>query len=143
MKKAATFILSLFILIGMLACNSEKDIKQDIFGLVKENRAALAEMVYFNDFRNATAIDGITSVSKSNGYIIFYCKGSGISASSQEYGFYYSPKDIPIAIFDGKTACAPEDMSRKGNGFQYTDTSFNSYYTEKIEGNFYYYSNSF
>lgn len=70
--------------------------------------------------------------------IIFYCGGYGIVPSSQDYYFYYSPGDEPVAVFDTEVVCTTSQMSPEGDGYVYYDEDSNGFYTEKITDNFYY-----
>ncbi len=68
----------------------------------------------------------------------FDCGGTGIVPSSQYYSFYYSDTDDLLAVDCGQVLCDSEDMKPDGEGFIYTDNSYNTFYTEKITDNFYY-----
>ena len=142
MKKIIAIVLFLLLLIGLYACGKD-DVKQDIFSIVEENEYLLIDAINTGEYETIYNIKGITDITVDDNYIVFYCSGKGIAPSSQEYGFYYSMKNQPIAIFDGKHICEPEDMKEKDNGYEYIDTSYNRFYTEKIIGSFYYYDNSF
>ena len=72
-----------------------------------------------------------------------FCKGTGIAPSSQDYGFYYSEENLPVAVFDGQILCATAELVKEGSGYQYVDSGYNVFYTEHIKGNLYFYSASF
>lgn len=70
--------------------------------------------------------------------IIFNCGGEGIVPSSQDYCFYYSEDDELFGIAIDEIICSSDKMEPDGDGFLYTDSSYNTHYTEKITDNFYY-----
>lgn len=80
----------------------------------------------------------VKDIAIDDGTIIFDCGGKGIAPSSQSYAFYYSPNDEPFAVFDGHIICEPSQMIKENNGYKYTDSSYNIFYTEKIKDNLYF-----
>ena len=105
--------------------------KRQIIKLVNENYNVIAEDISENDFSDTLKLKGIQSVSTEDEIIGFYCGGSGIAPSSQEYGFYYSDNDTP-SDFILKGTLKPD-----GKGYSSSDGNY--FYTEKIRDNFYYY----
>ena len=141
MKKTVSLIVCVLLVIGLCAC-SGKSIKEDIFNIVEENVDILIEAINTGDYGYVSEIKGITDITVNDDYIVFYCRGQGIAPSSQEYGFYYSIENQPVAIFDGKPVCKPENMTVKDGGYEYIDSSHNLFYTENIVNHFYYYDNN-
>ncbi|MBQ4602229.1 MAG: hypothetical protein IJB24_05135 [Clostridia bacterium] len=80
----------------------------------------------------------VEDIARDGNVIIFNCGGEGIVPSSQDYYFYYSPDDEPVAVFDTEVVCTTSQMSPEGNGYVYYDEHSNGFYTEKIIDNFYY-----
>ncbi len=70
--------------------------------------------------------------------IVFSCRAEGIVPSSQYYCFYYSEADELFGIAIDEIICSSDKMEPDGDGFLYTDSSYNTHYTEKITDNFYY-----
>ncbi len=143
MKRIFSIVIALIFICSLTGCNREEKGKKDIFDLVEENYDAIVEAC---ENKNADAlynIDGIKKVDIVDGYVLVYCKGSGIAPSSQDYGFYYSEENRPVAVFDRYIVCDTEDLSLDGSGYKYLDRDNNAFYTEHIEGNIYFYSNSF
>ena len=140
MKKIITVIIFSLLIICLCACGTN-DIKHNIFDIVEKNEDVLIEAINTGEYEKIYAI-GIKDITVNDDYIVFYYTGRGIAPSSQEYGFYYSVENKPIAIFDGHPVCNPEEMTEKENGYEYIDNSYNSFYTEKVIEHFYYYDNN-
>ena len=131
------------IIFCLFSCRKGNNKKQEIFELVINNEALLREAVRTGEYNEVYEINGISEIIVNEGYTVFYCSGGGIAPSSQEYGFYYSAENKPMAIFDGVAVCRPEDMKEKNDTYEYLDDSYNIYHAENIIGNFYYYDNAF
>ena len=66
-----------------------------------------------------------------------------ISVSSQDYGFYYSAENSPITVdCNQDIVCGIRDLAPEGNGYQCV-VQGNTFYTEQIKGNIYFYSNAY
>ena len=121
---------------------TDSGIKKNIVGLVEENKEILIEAISTGNYEKIYDIKAIKDITINDDCVVFYCKGRGIAPSSQEYGFYYSKNNLPIAIFDGKPIHYFENDVAVGEGREYVDNSYNSFYTEKIIESFYYYDNN-
>lgn len=117
--------------------------QQSIFTLVEKNYDAILEACVNEDAAALSAMDGIQKVDIVDGYVLVYCQGYGIAPSSQDYGFYYSRDNLPVAVFDGQIVCSSSQLVAKGEGFEYIDSGYNIFYTEHIKGNIYFYKASF
>ena len=142
MKKILPLVMVLAILFSAAGCRTQENIKKEIFNLVEKHYNKIVEACVNQDAEALSAIAGIKEVDIVDGYVLVYCQGYGIAPSSQEYGFYYSEENLPVAVFDGHTVCDSTEMVKEGNGYQYIDDGHNSFYTEQIKGNLYFYSNS-
>ncbi len=149
LKKKITNIMFivLLLLLSVLTlskCSNMTDsgIKKNIIGIVKDNKEILIEAISTGNYDKIYDIKGIEDITINDACIVFYCKGKGIAPSSQEYGFYYSNNNLPIAIFDGKPIYYFKNDIAIGEGREYVDSSYNSFYTEKIIESFYYYDNN-
>ena len=149
MKKNISYIVFIFLLILFMMfilskCSNMTDsgIKKNIVGLVEENKEILIEAISTGNYEKIYDIKAIKDITINDDCVVFYCKGRGIAPSSQEYGFYYSKNNLPIAIFDGKPIHYFENDVAVGEGREYVDNSYNSFYTEKIIESFYYYDNN-
>lgn len=115
---------------------------RDVLNLVEEQYDAILAACVAEDGDALLAIEGISEVNVVDGYVIVFCIGEGISTSSQDYGFYYSAENSPIAVGWGQDiVCTAEELTPKEKGFEcYVEG--NHYYTELIKGNLYFYSNA-
>lgn len=122
----------------MTACQ-----KKEICKLVNKNYTVILEDISENDFSDTKNLKGVKDVDSSYGVVEVYCGGRGFVPSTSYYGFYYSPDDLPLYCWDG-IGYYTESLKPDGKGFsiKYSDDD-NSYYTEKIRDNFYYYEAHF
>lgn len=80
-------------------------------------------------------IKGIEMISTEGSIIEFECGADGFGSESSYYGFYYTEKDNPEAIW-----CCGGKLTKDGNGWSWKESNGdNSYYTEKICEDFYFY----
>lgn len=142
MKRILVFMLTIVVVFAITGCGAQRS-KTDIFKLVEKNYDAIVTACEEKDEDALLAISGVTQVNIVDGYVIVYCKGAGIAPSSQDYGFYYSTENTPIAVdcnlgIVGKV----NDLTPEGNGYQCVVYG-NVFYTEHINGNIYFYSNAY
>ena len=83
-------------------------------------------------------LDGIVSIYVGENHVKFDCGASGIVPSSQYFGFYYSFTENPMEVWYGYENLERELLS---DGDSWTVTiNGNVFDTERILGNFYYFS---
>ena len=132
-------VVFVFILSG---CRTN-DIKTDVFNLVEKNYDTILKACEEKNADALLAIKGITKVNIVDGYVIIFCEAKGISVSSQDYGFYYSEENSPVTIdCNQDIVCEVNDLIPEGNGYQCV-VQGNTFYTENIKGNIYFYSNAY
>ena len=142
MKKIFAVILVISFVFMFVGCGA-KEAKKDIFSLVENNYDTILKACEEKDKDTLLAINGITDVNIVDGYVIVYCKGAGIAPSSQDYGFYYSADNSPVTVdCNLGIVCYAADLSPEGDGYQCI-VSGNTFYTEHIKGNIYFYSNAY
>ena len=142
MKKIFAFILIIALVFTFTGCGA-KEAKKDIFNLVEKNYDAIVIACENKDSEALLAIDGVTKVNIVDGYVLVYCKGAGIAPSSQDYGFYYSEDNSPVTVdCNLGIVCYAADLSPEGDGYQCI-VSGDTFYTEHIKGNIYFYSNAY
>ena len=142
MKKIYAFILAISLVFTFVGCGA-KEANKDIFSLVENNYDIIVEACEKKDKDALLAINGVTDVNIVDGYVIVYCKGAGIAPSSQDYGFYYTEENIPVGVGCSlDIMCYRNTMQSKGNGYEGT-VNYNTFYTEQIKGNIYFYSNAY
>lgn len=144
MKRIFLLIAALVGVLLMTGCKSRKAVQEEICRLVEMNYDAIAEACENKDEAALYAIDGIEEIKLRDGYVVVYCAGGGIAPSSQDYGFYYSEENLPVAIdCNEEILCDTGDLMPAGKGYQYRDSGNNVFYTELIRGNIYLYSTSY
>lgn len=142
MKRLLAFVLLAVFVFSLTGC-SAKNAKSDIFNLVENNYDKIVAVCENKDSEALLAIDGVTQVNIVDGYVLVYCKGAGIASSSQDYGFYYSEDNSPVTVdCNLGIVCYAADLSPEGDGYQCI-VSGNTFYTEHIKGNIYFYSNAY
>ena len=142
MKRLLAFVLLAVFVFSLTGC-SAKNAKSDIFNLVENNYDEIVAACENKDSEALLAIDGVTQVNIVDGYVLVYCKGAGIAPSSQDYGFYYSEDNSPVTVdCNLGIVCYATDLSPEGDGYQCI-VSGNTFYTEHIKGNIYFYSNAY
>ena len=142
MKRILAFALAVCFAFMLTACGFKRA-KKEIFNLVENNYDQILTACKNKDTQALLAIDGITKVSIVDGYVLVFCKGEGIAPSSQDYGFYYSEEDIPVGVGCALSIVASGDeLSPEGDGYQCT-IGGNTFYTQRIKGNIYFYSNAY
>ena len=142
MKRLLAFVLLAVFVFSLTGCSAKKA-KSDIFNLVENNYDEIVAACENKDSEALLAIDGVTQVNIVDGYVLVYCKGSGIAPSSQDYGFYYSEDNSPVTVdCNLGIVCYAADLSPEGDGYQCI-VSGNAFYTEHIKGNIYFYSNAY
>ena len=142
MKRLLAFVLLAVFVFSLTGC-SAKNAKSDIFNLVENNYDEIVAACENKDSEALLAIDGVTQVNIVDGYVLVYCKGAGIAPSSQDYGFYYSEDNSPVTVdCNLGIVCYAADLSPEGDGYQCIVSS-NTFYTEHIKGNIYFYSNAY
>ena len=142
MKRLLAFVLLAVFVFSLTGC-SAKNAKSDIFNLVENNYDEIVAACENKDSEALLAIDGVTQVNIVDGYVLVYCKGAGIAPSSQDYGFYYSEDNSPVTVdCNLGIMCYAADLSPEGDGYQCI-VSGNTFYTEHIKGNIYFYSNAY
>ena len=142
MKRLLAFVLLAVFVFSLTGC-STKNAKSDIFNLVENNYDEIVAACENKDSEALLAIDGVTQVNIVDGYVLVYCKGAGIAPSSQDYGFYYSEDNSPVTVdCNLGIVCYAADLSPEGDGYQCI-VSGNTFYTEHIKGNIYFYSNAY
>ena len=142
MKRIIASVLIVAFVVVLAGCGAKQS-KKDIFNVVEKNYDAIVTACENKDEKALLAIDEITQVNIVDGYVLVYCKGAGIAPSSQDYGFYYSEDNSPVTVdCNLGIVCYAADLSPEGDGYQCI-VSGNTFYTEHIKGNIYFYSNAY
>ena len=141
MKKILAFCFIVSVIVVLSGCGPTP--KEDVFSIVENNYDAIRKACEEKEADALLKIEGVTKVNIVDGYVIVYCKGAGIAPSSQDYGFYFSAENSPIGVgCNLGIVCKAEELTPEGNGLQCV-VGGNIFYTEHIQGNFYFYSNAY
>ena len=140
----AGFIVSFLLLIYGCFSFINFDIinyKIQTISIVNHNRDTILKNIEENDIKSLYKIKGIKeiNVQKESEYINFLCFGYGIGSGTVYYGFYYSYDNKVHNVFSDKI-----ELISDGIGYSYKQLDGdNTYYTEKITNNLYYYEAHF
>jgi hypothetical protein len=140
MKRILSVILAVSFIFALAGCGKEP--KEDIFHLVEKNYEKIVTACENKDADALLAVEGITKVNIVDGYVVVFCKGAGISVSSQDYGFYYTEENIPVTVDCCFSVMRNVELFPEGNGYQGV-VQGNTFYTEHIKGKLYFYSNAY
>ena len=141
MKKILTFILVFSLIFTLAGC--VKAPKEKVFSIVEKKYDTILKACKEKDADKLLSIKGIEKVNIIDGYVVVFCEARGISVSSQDYGFYYSEDNIPVTIdCNQEIVCDADALTTSKNGYQCIDGG-NTFYTEHIKGNIYFYSNAY
>jgi len=142
MKRLIAFVLLLAFAAALSGCSARTS-KKDIIRLVENNYDAIAAACRSKDADALLAIEGIDQVRIVDGYVLVCCEGTGIAPSSQDYGFYYTDENKPVGVSCNlDIACHGDAMQPEGSGYKCT-VDHNTFYTERITENIYFYSNTY
>lgn len=139
MRHVVSIVLIFSFVLMLSGCGAIS--KDDIFDLVEDEYDAIVKACEQKDEEALLDIDGISQVKINDKYVLVYCKGAGIATSSQDYGFYYSEENIPVAV-DCNLYIVSDVLTSEGKGYK-CEFQGNYFYTEHIKGNIYFYSNAY
>ena len=152
LKKGLCILLTVILLFSLCGCSKlmifammsaagdDRASKEDICEFVRENETELMNAINQRDYFEFENERIIKDIKVNPGVVEFYCGGVGMGSATAYVGFYYSPNDDMAVLW-----CAPQDaelLSPSGDGYEWHEGD-NTYYTEHICGNFYYYSATF
>ena len=141
MKRIFASILVVSIIFILTSCS--KAPKEKVFSIVEKNYDTILTACKEKDADKLLSIKGVKKVNIIDGYVVVFCIGKGISVSSQDYGFYYSEENIPVTIDCNQEIVRDASaLKLNGNSFECV-VSGNTFYTEHIKDNVYFYSNAY
>lgn len=126
----------------LIAAGDNRADRTEIFGFVRENEEALMTAIEEGDFSALENTGFIRDIEADATVVDFSCGGFGVGSSTSYVGFYYTRNGDMTSVW-----CAPgsaELLLPSGEGFIWCEENGdNTYYTEHVCGNFYYYEASF
>ena len=142
MKRILAFIMLLALVFVLTGCGERRN-KRAVFNIVKDNYDIIVKACLKKDADALYGIEGVTRVDIADGYVVVFCIGAGIATSSQDYGFYYSEDNIPVVVDCNLDVLHDVgELTPEGKGYQCIYQR-NTFYTEHIKGNIYFYSNAY
>ena len=157
MKKILCLLLSVIMLFSLSGCSDilkgavflylvatgdDATDKDEVFEFVCENEEKLLTAIEDDDFSAFENQGFIKEINANDSVIEFSCGGAGVGAGISCVGFYYTPDSDMTAVW-----CAPSSADSPvpcGDGYEWREENGdNSFYTEHICSNFYYYEASF
>ena len=142
MKRWVAILLVVALALAMAGCGANSK-KNDIFKLVEKKYDTILKACEERDQPALLAIDGVEKIKVTDNYVIVYCGGKGCAPSSQDYGFYYSADGSMIGVdCNMDIVCRQDSLQPEGDGFQAV-VDHNTFYTQQIKGNLYFYSNAY
>ena len=141
MKRIFASIFVVSIIFILTSCS--KSPKEKVFSIVEKKYDTILKACEEKDVDALLSIKGIKKVNIIDGYVVVFCEGRGISVSSQDYGFYYSEKNIPVTIDCNQEIVGRADVLLWSKESYECVVFGNTFYTEHIKGNIYFYSNAY
>ena len=140
LKRLFCLVLATGLLFSLTGCFQKSYLsKKEIFKVVNTHKEELLDCAKSGDFTSLAEIDpSIDATALKDGIVDFYCGGKGLSVSGVDYGFYYSPENLPTTCHNFDNLGLHGSLTPEGKGFVATN-----YYTEKICDNFFYYESYF
>ena len=99
-------------------------------------------------YADATSLSWIKSVDERDGYINFYCGGSGMGSQTNYTGFLFTPDDDPLAMWRKNEpihhVMTASDFVETADGWEYRESDHDSggdnvYIVRKLAPCYYYY----
>ena len=148
-SKTSRFVLiALSVVFLILTGCSDRATKAEIFALVEENRSTIIENIQTCQLDNGKKISIVKETTPHDGYIDFYCGGSGMGGQTSYCGFYYFENDEleNVQACLGKLIAGDHGVTfvPHGDGYVWEENDGdNMLYFEKIADHFYYYEQKF
>ena len=147
MRPAMAVLLTI---LSLAACGNWPTPEERVLAVFEEQKDTICEMIkpystddavewgeLENDLEGVLHVYAMKVRGHDKGVLQFVCVAEGIAPAGFVAGFYYSPDDEPLLI--GWGLSGPSELVEDGEGYSWTDGTDNSYYTERICENFYYY----
>lgn len=118
--------------------NNDEKSYDELKELFDGDCAAINAAVRDGRYEDLTELDWIESATESDGYVDFYCGGSGMGSQTNYTGFFYTPDDDPLAMWRG--AFTANEFVETEDGWEYTESGGdNVFRVRRLAGGYYYY----
>lgn len=141
------FIICSFVMLSGCMGNDEKSF-DSINKYFLQDFSVIDAAVKNEQYDDATSLRWIKSVDVSDGYIDFYCGGSGMGSQTNNTGFFFTPDDDPLAMWRKNDpvhyVMTAADFIETEDGWEYQERDHNAggdnvYIVRKIAPCYYYY----
>ena len=99
-------------------------------------------------YYSAASLSWIKQVDVNDGYVDYYCGGSGMGSQTNYTGFFYTPNDDPLAMWRANDpdlyTMTASDFVETADGWEYRESDHKSggdnyYFVRKLAPCYYYY----
>lgn len=99
-------------------------------------------------YYSAASLSWIKEVDVKDGYVDYYCGGSGMGSQTNYTGFFFTPNDDPLAMWRANVpdlyAMTASDFVETADGWEYRESDHNAggdncYIVKKLAPCYYYY----
>ncbi len=128
-------------------CNDEKSFDSLNKSFLRD--FSVIEAAVMNEqYDDATSLGWIKSVDVSDGYVDFYCGGSGMGSQTNYTGFFFTPDDDPLAMWSKNDpvhhVMTAADFIETVDGWEYRERDHNEkgdnvFIVRKLAPCYYYY----
>ena len=92
--------------------------------------SAIDAAVNSEQYDDATSLSWIKSVDENDGYVDFYCGGSGMGSQTNYTGFFFTPDDDPLAMWRKNDpilyVMSAADFVKTADGWEYRESDHDS-----------------
>lgn len=143
-KLTKTDVEQLFLLRMLNLLDNDEKSCDDLQELFDKDFAAIDAAVRSGRYEDATKLDWIEQATEAEGYVDFYCGGSGMGSQTNYTGFFYTPDDDPLAMWRGNQCgthvMTAEDFVKTEEGWEYRESGGDNVYRVcKLADGYYYY----
>ena len=141
------FIICSFVILSGCMGNDEKSF-DSINKSFLQDFSVIDAAVKNEQYDDATSLRWIKSVDVSDGYVDFYCGGSGMGSQTNYTGFFFTPDDDPLAMWPKNDSAhyvmTAADFIETENGWEYRERDHNAggdnvFIVRKLAPCYYYY----
>lgn len=140
MKRILMFLLAAVMVFSLTSCVFNLTDRDSVIRLYERNEERFAAAAETGDFEKLEKIIGVQEVDIREDGDSFQaeisCGANGFASSTHYYGIFYSE----TVDFDNSVATKPEEWTKEGAGYRYTEAEGdNTFYYEPLGGGYYYF----
>ena len=144
-KRFLTIALMICCMAMLSACMGNDEKSFDSLNKSFLRDFSVIEAAVMNEqYDDATSLGWIKSVDVSDGYVDFYCGGSGMGSQTNYTGFFFTPDDDPLALWREYDSKIDADFVETEDGWEYREFDHdakgdNVFIVRKLAPCYYYY----